>query len=438
LAEFHPVVILGGGLTGTSVAYHLGEGYRLIEKAERLGGLVQTECLGGFLFDKTGHYFHVRDPYTRALLRRLLPGGLLRIARRSMVYSHGVYTRYPFQANTYGLPPAVVKECVLGFLEAPARTAASGEPENFEEWIQHHFGAGIARHFMIPYNEKLWGLSTRKITSRWCDRFVPKPKLEDVVAGAVGCNDRELGYNVSFFYPREGGIESLVRSMARRVRATCGVEARRIHWRDRFVELSGGAEVGYGHLVTTLPLPQTLKRLAPAPPDPVRRAARALRHTSVLYFNYGVRGEAPHPYHWVYIPEKKFPFYRIGFPSNVHPALAPAGHYSMAVEISHRGPVDLDRARERVRAGLRRAGLIRRQEDVVVEVARDISYAYVVFDERYFEARQTCLDWLAEQGITSAGRYGKWIYSSMEDAILEGRDVAASLRMQAPELGARP
>ena len=39
---------------------------------------------------------------------------------------------------------------------------------------------------MIPYNTKLWGVHPREITSEWCSRFVPLPKLEDVVKGAVG------------------------------------------------------------------------------------------------------------------------------------------------------------------------------------------------------------------------------------------------------------
>jgi protoporphyrinogen oxidase len=440
MAESHPVVILGGGLTGTSVAFHLGRGHRLVEREDRLGGLARTERVGDFFFDMTGHYFHARDPYTRALLRRLLPGGLLRVARRSMVYSHGVYTRYPFQANTYGLPPPVVKECLLGFLEAGARQPGNqSEPENFEEWILHHFGRGIARHFMIPYNEKMWGVPAREITSRWCDRFVPRPRLDDVVAGAVGCHERELGYNVNFYYPREGGIETLVRALGRRVRGvSCGLEARRIFWKDRFVVLSDGSEVGYGELVSTLPLPEAMRCLSPPPPMPVRRRARLLRHTSVFYLNYGVRGEPPHGHHWMYVPEKKFPFYRIGFPSNVCRSLAPQGHYSMSVEISHRASLDTQRARERVWQGLKRAGLLRRERDVVLELARDIPYAYVVFDRNYFEARDACLAWLAGQSVTSAGRYGRWVYSSMEDAILEGRAVAQRIRAKARAIRGRP
>ena len=37
-----------------------------------------------------------------------------------------------------------------------------------------YFGEGIARHFMLPYNEKLWGVHPREITAAWCSRFVPR------------------------------------------------------------------------------------------------------------------------------------------------------------------------------------------------------------------------------------------------------------------------
>jgi protoporphyrinogen oxidase len=443
MAELHRNVILGGGLTGLSVAFHMngeGDDYHLFERESRPGGLAKTETVSGFSFDKTGHHFHAHDPHTRALLRRVLPGGLVRIPRRSTVYSHRTYTRYPFQANTFGLPPKVVKECVLGFLGAPARGQAEGEePTNFEEWVYHRFGSGIARHFMIPYNEKLWGVPSREVTTEFCDRLVPQPNLEEVIAGAVGCNGTSGSESVSFLYPEEGGIETLSRALARRVRhMSCGREAKKIAWRDRFVAFADGGEVGYGRLVTTLPLPETLRRLSPAPPEAVRRAARALRHTSVLYLHYGVKGEAPHAHHWVYIPEKKFPFYRISFPSNVRADLAPAGHYSMTAEISHRGPVDIARIRERARAGLVSADLVRQAADVVLERAEDIPYAYVVFDDRYRAARETCLRWLADKGITGAGRYGRWTYASMEEALLEGRAVAERLRSGAEMTELRP
>jgi hypothetical protein len=50
--------------------------------------------------------------------------------------------------------------------------------------------------------------------------------------------------------------------------------------------------------------------------------------------------------------------------------------------------------------------------------------AYVLFDDHYAASRQTILDWLASVSITSVGRYGRWQYNAMEDALLEGKEAA--------------
>ena len=46
--------------------------------------------------------------------------------REAWVYSKGVHTRYPFQGALYGLPTDVIKECIVGAMEA--RYGASKTP----------------------------------------------------------------------------------------------------------------------------------------------------------------------------------------------------------------------------------------------------------------------------------------------------------------------
>ena len=112
------VVILGGGLTGISAAVHLRAPWVLFEREERLGGHARTDEREGYRFDKTGHWLHLRDPGVKQLVDELLPGQMTPIARRARIFSHGVLTRYPYQANLHGLPPEVIKECLLGVIEA--------------------------------------------------------------------------------------------------------------------------------------------------------------------------------------------------------------------------------------------------------------------------------------------------------------------------------
>src|SRR3954465_13703324 len=38
--------------------------------------------------------------------------------REAWIYSKNVYTRYPFQGALYGLPPDVIKECIVGAIES--------------------------------------------------------------------------------------------------------------------------------------------------------------------------------------------------------------------------------------------------------------------------------------------------------------------------------
>src|SRR5262249_20807709 len=151
-------VILGAGLTGLSCALHLGGDYLLVEKVREPGGIVRTRVVetahGKFFCDGTGHWLHFRNPEMRALVERLLPGGLVEYERNAAIHLRGVFTPYPFQANTFGLPREVVLDCLLGLLRArhPEDFGLAGPtsaPRNFRESIEHTFGEGICRHFMV-------------------------------------------------------------------------------------------------------------------------------------------------------------------------------------------------------------------------------------------------------------------------------------------------
>jgi protoporphyrinogen oxidase len=55
---------------------------------------------------------------------------------------------------------------------------------------------------------------------------------------------------------------------------------------------------------------------------------------------------------------------------------------------------------------------------------RRIDHAYVVFDHAYEGSLEVIRPFLAGAAILSTGRYGGWNYSSMEDALIFGRDAA--------------
>src|SRR5215208_220707 len=117
-ATIAPVVVIGAGPTGLSAAYHMGRDSVLLEQADRVGGWCRSIEDKGFTFDMAGHIMFSNDPYVHEMYQLLLGDNVHWQDREAWIYSKQVYTRYPFQGALYGLPPEVVKECVIGAIEA--------------------------------------------------------------------------------------------------------------------------------------------------------------------------------------------------------------------------------------------------------------------------------------------------------------------------------
>jgi protoporphyrinogen oxidase len=425
-------IVVGGGLAGLACARELGGSCTLLEAADRLGGLCRTDVIDGFSFDWTGHWLHARDAQMRELIsERWLAGNRLDVQRRARIYSEGVWTTFPYQFHLHGLPPRTIEECLLGFVDATLGPGGAGLREkplrNAAEFILRDLGEGFARHFMFPYNEKLYTVPCEELSPEWGGRFIPRPTLADVVKGALEPSRDDVGYNATFWYPREGGIEALVRGIAKdlacEVRLSAPVTA--VDLSRRRLRLGTGEELAYDALVLTAPLPACVRLLADAPPE-VRAAAAKLRAVSVTVVEVGARDCGGERFHWAYFPEKHFRFYRIGSPSQVNPALAPGGFRSFAVEFAHSGPADPGAFREAALSGLEQCGLIDRAQ-VRLCRSRTIPVAYVLFDHEHARARELVTRFFASRRVLLAGRYGKWEYSSMEDALLSGREAARAL-----------
>ncbi len=440
MSEKHAIVVLGGGLAGLSALWHLQQSgcpdCHLFEKESRVGGLTRSEQLNGFTFDYTGHLLHFKNEAVKQLVARLLDGNLQSVTRNSWIFSKGVYTRYPFQTNLYGLPPQVIKECILGFAKAPAnRSNDSGQaPEvstnqmTFAAWIEATLGSGIARHFMTPYNEKLWTVPLDELTCEWMGRFVPSTSLEQILDGALADQSSNAGYNATFAYPLRGGIEALPKAFAdslANIHTTH--ELARLDLRGKQLDFKNGQVVRYHRLIATMPLPALL-RAACEVPEPVRQAAQKLRFTSVCNVNLGVDRNISDK-HWIYFPEPDYCFYRIGFSHNFSANQAPAGCSAIYAEVGYSDWKPLDRSSlvDRIKADLLRAGILNPSDRVLAELCLDIPCAYVIYDRAYRESVDLVRAFLRENGVFTIGRYGAWEYSGMEDAIWQGRVTAEEI-----------
>ena len=444
-------LILGGGMSGLSCAYHLKSDYQLWEKSDEPGGLSRSIKQDGFVFDHTGHLLHLHKPGTLELIKNLLGDNLVERKRNAWIYSHNTYTRYPFQANTYGLPPAVIKECLDGLMAAQKKSKRDSDKlpskgsgskatilaknhrtiQTFRNWVQYTFGEGFGKHFFYPYNEKLWTVSPDELTTEWMGSFVPKPSLDEIINGSKVDQTKEFGYNASFYYPREGGIQALAFAFAGRLdskKIFLNREVAAINLDKKQAVTKSGEVVSYDQLVSSIPLARFLALTQSLPGD-VTGLAKQLRWTSVYNLNLGIRRPNLTDKHWIYFPEKKYRFYRVGFPMNFSDNMTPPGCSSMYIEIAHKPGEVLDKQEEYKNCikGLLESGLLQNEKEIISQLVLPIPIAYVIFDKHRTPAVEALWHYLQTKNVHSIGRFGAWKYSYMEEAILEGKSTAETI-----------
>lgn len=449
-------IVIGAGPTGLSAAYHLGldpagQDALLVERESTVGGWCRSIVDHGFTFDYAGHIMFSNDPYVLELYERLLGDNMHWQNREAWIYSHNVYTRYPFQGSLYGLPPKVLKECIVGAIEArfgpmkateKGNNAAAEAPANFEEFIHRVWGAGIAKHFALPYNQKLWAVPLNEMETSWLGGRVPLPDLEQMLEGALEPTPAPMGPNARFGYPLRGGFQALMDGFLPLIQGDVALNTGVVHVSpsQRTVRLDDGRTLRYQTLISTMPLPQLVAACgAEAPPD-VQAAARALKHVSVRCVNLGVARESITDKHWIYYPEDTV-FHRIFVQGNASPHCNAPGGFGLTCEITYSPskplPHDGQALIDRCISDCRKVGLLRDDDGIVTANQVDMPCAYVVYDHDRARNVDLIRDWLASRDIVLAGRYSEWEYYNSDHAFLAGKKAADQALANAPQLQAK-
>ena len=426
------VIILGAGLTGLSTAFHLEQAgytdYQIFEKDSIPGGLLRSNTQDGFTFDFTGHLVHISDPYFKSFVDYVANlSSWSCLQRNAFVYSHDTYTPYPFQSNLYGLPTAVIQECISKFI---TKKSSQKAPKTFYDWVLKYFGKGIGKHFFFPYNSKILSYDIKKVHPSWTGRFVPNTTLEALFEGALHQKSASsAGYNSSFYYPKQGGIQHLVTSILAKLntRIITNHQATSIDSKNKTVLFSNGRQESYDHLISTIPLNHLTANLQESSATNLAQTSKKLICNTVLNFNLGINIPQFSNKHWIYFPEKKYEFYRLGFWHNFASSLVPDGCSAIYGEMSYlpgtKSPAQIKNMLIRARAKtLSVLGLS--DANVITQKDLTLNHAYVIYDHWREKNLQQLLAQLKELKVHSVGRFGEWKYSSMQEAVLDGKKTA--------------
>lgn len=410
-------LIIGAGITGLSYAMFTNhEDYVIVEKENEIGGYCRTTKRNGFVWDFSGHFFHFQNPRIKNIvLDRMTDEEMVSVMKETKIRYKDLLIDYPFQKNIHQLPKAELLDCLYDLFVVDEVAY-----NNFQEMLYCKFGKSISEKFLIPYNEKLYACDLNVLDKNAMGRFFPYADKEDIIRNFRKSNN--ISYNGSFIYPKGGAVKYIesVASHVNKHKIQLGLELVNIDIFNHLAYFADGTSLKYDRLISTLPFPDLLKKAGIAF-DP-----SIYTWNQVLCFNLGFNTKGDDMInHWIYFPEKKYCFYRVGFYDNI----LCQDKMSLYVELGFASTQSINPNEwlGKVLKDLSVAGIINKEQYLIDYQSIIMNPAYVHINSRSMEDVRLKKAILKDHDIFSIGRYGSWTYCSIEDNIIEAKNLADNL-----------
>jgi protoporphyrinogen oxidase len=432
------IAILGAGVSGLALARRLCEGgipladIHLFEAGPVVGGLCRSKTVDGFTYDVSGgHILFSKDEPTMQWMKDCAGGddAFVRRDRNTKIRFDDRWVHYPFENGLGDLPDGPKFDCLKGYVEAwhARQMDGTSAPGDFKSWVQWRFGDGIAKHFMDPYNEKIWKRPLDELTSSWVAGRVPDAPIDDVLRAAIGIRTEGYKHQSIFYYPKQGGFQAITdglgSTLASQVRLNTRVESMTRHgdgWRVNGED--------FDRIVNTISMNE-LPDIVEGIPDDVAAAMRGLSFNSIVTFLVALDRPKHPDLSWIYLPQhSQGPVNRVTYMSNYSPGNAPEGKTSLMFEVTYPGgaPTPGPELDEEVLAGVEHAGLFERSEVLFTDRSA-CKYAYIVYDHGFDARRDASIRWCEENGIEPLGRFGHYDYFNSDQCVISATALSEKL-----------
>lgn len=428
------VIILGGGISGIAAAVQAqneGLDWCLLEQSPQLGGLTRSIYVNDYIFDYTGHFLHLsKFSKPSEISEGFNDDEWIEIAKNAKCFFSNMLIDAPFQYNLNQLPEKIYREFIQDYLNyyyKPNKTEIS-----FKDYLINNFGKKIANAFLIPYNEKLLATNLDRISQNAITRFFPPPKKELILS--TENRNKATMYNSKFWYPKNDGIQHLVKSLSKNLdnkRIRKNTRVCKINLKKQIIITDKGEQLKYKSLINSLPL-NVFILSSELNKKYYKYLENDITAATVFSIHIGVNSKIPDIFkdvHWIYFSEKEFPFYRVGFYSNFNAVMAPKGKYSIYVEIGVKNRLKRQNVIVRnIIDKLEKVGILK-EKNIELLITNYMKDGYVHYTHKREKLIKEISNLLNNKNVKLIGRYGKWQYSSMEDSIIEGYETIKSLNL---------
>lgn len=423
------IAILGSGISSLGASAALASERvesTLYDKNDRFGGHTMSLTYPeGFTFDMGPHVSFTSDTRIQELLADAVDGEFETHKYRFNNYWEGRWLKHPVQTNLYGLPPDLITQIITDFVE---QTNQQVDIKNYEDWLRVAYGKTFAERFPGQYTFKYHTTHTRNLTTDWMGPRMYRPKLEEMIRGALTAETPNVHYIQSFRYPKKGGFGAYLEKFARAARIELSHEVTRVDPRARKVTFANGRTLDYDALISSIPLTDLVPMIVGVPDD-VRAAAKQLACSACVLINLGIARDDFADTHVSYFYDLDLVFPRTSYPHLMAASNAPPGCGSVQVEVyfSPKYRPFTGKPSDYVEPAIKdliRCGVLRQDDRILMKDAVYAPYANIIFDHDRTAALATVHGYMDEMKIRHCGRFGDWGYLWTDDSIKSGERAA--------------
>ena len=421
------IAILGAGISGISAAYHLQQkdfDCRIFEKREQWGGLCDNFIVGeGFRFDYFIHLSFTNNRYVQELFS--LASDFYKHHPNSSNYYKGYWLKHPAQNNLFPLSVQEKIKIIVDFIKRPIIE----EPPNYYDWLYTQYGKYFTENFPAAYTNKYWTIQAKDMTTNWLGNRFSLPPLEILLEGAFEDQQKNYYYAEEMRYPKLGGYKSFLTGMASQISIETNKEVILIDLKYKKILFSDNTSIYYDHLVSSIPLPDLLKRIKDVPKR-ILEASEKLLYTSGQLVSLGFCRPGIPQSMWFYLYDDDILPSRAYSPSNKSPDNTPVGKSSLQFEtyfskVSSKKLSDGSLIDHILTKGNHMK--LWDTNDIEVTDYREVKYANVVFNNDRTKNLNIIHNYLKKVGVFFIGRFGEWDYLWSDQSLVSGKKCAEKL-----------
>ncbi len=433
-------VIIGGGPAGLTAAYELskhGKKSVVLEKADRVGGISRTETYKGYRFDIGGHRFFTKVGEVEQLWQEVMGDEFIKVSRLSRIYYKSKFFSYPLEPYNALSNLGLINSILIMWSYFKAKLSPNPVEENFEQWVSNRFGKRLYKTFFKTYTEKVWGIPCTEIRADWAAQRIKGLSLTKAITNALFGSNNTKTLIKEFNYPVYGPGQMWERfqqkldskgSPVHLNTEVVGIERDGYRVNSVTVKQNGSTSKVVGeNFVSSMPVSLLLKKLNPAPPKAILKAANSLKYRDFLIVSLIVDQAELFPDNWIYIHSPEFKVGRIQNFKNWSRAMVPdqsktcLGMEYFCNEGGKLWQMSNEQLVELASREVKALGLV--DPEVNIEdgtVIRQFK-AYPVYDDEYRQKVEVIQEYIQKfENLQTVGRNGMHRYNNSDHSMLTG------------------